>query len=231
MRIVSVNQFYLNFFYYRFVTLIFIENMIKPQHSELHSWLLNAYIGFILKSDFSKIIITGNLKPDNRSVLLIPNHFSWWDGFFAWYLNENLFKKKYHVMMLEQELAKRMFFSRIGAFSINLGSRSMVESLNFCSQVLSNPSNLLLMFPQGKLTSQYHSEVIFRKGVERILNQTPNTRVIFAACLTDYYASRRPSLTIALKEYNGGHGIDEIEEAYNIHYRDSILNQDNLYVI
>lgn len=203
--------------------------MIKPKHSKFHSWLLDAYIGFILKSDFNKVIVTGDIRPDDRSILLIPNHFSWWDGFFAWYLNKIIFKKNYHVMMLEQELSKRMFFSRIGAFSINLTSRSMVESLNFCAQVLSNSNNMLLMFPQGKLASLHQPELKFRRGVERILNQTPNTRIIFAACLVDYFAHRKPSLTIALKEYNGNYSIKEIEEAYNFHYKQSKINQDNLH--
>jgi 1-acyl-sn-glycerol-3-phosphate acyltransferase len=203
--------------------------MINPNHSKLHSWLLNVYIIFILKSDFREVKITGDIKPDGRSILLIPNHFSWWDGFFAWYLNKNLFKKQYHVMMLEHELAKRMFFTRVGAFSVNLNSKSVIESINFCSQVLNNPNNLLLMFPQGKLGSQHLNSVKFRKGIERILKQTPNTRVIFAVCLIDYFAHRRPSLTIALKEYLGSHSLIDIENDFNNHLKQSVINQDNLY--
>jgi hypothetical protein len=203
--------------------------MIKPNHSSFHSWLLDLYIGFILKSDFRKVLITGDIEPDDRSILLIPNHFSWWDGFFAWHLNQILFKKRFHVMMLEHELAKRMFFTRVGAFSVSLNSKGVVESLNYCSQILNNPDNMLLMFPQGKLSSQHSWDLKFRKGVERILNQSPNTRVIFAACLTDYYRYRRPSLTISLKEYVGSPNLSDLQQDFNEHLKQSIVNQDNLF--
>ncbi|PKP35171.1 MAG: glycerol acyltransferase [Bacteroidetes bacterium HGW-Bacteroidetes-15] len=203
--------------------------MIEANFSSFHSWLLNLYIGFILKTDFKDVIITGDIEPDDRSILLIPNHFSWWDGFFAWHLNQILFKKRFHVMMLEHELAKRMFFTRVGAFSVSLNSKGVVESLNYCSQILNNPDNMLLMFPQGKLSSQHNWDLKFRKGVERILNQSPNTRVIFAACLTDYYGHRRPSLTISLKEYVGSPNLSDLQEAFNEHLKQSIVNQDNLF--
>jgi 1-acyl-sn-glycerol-3-phosphate acyltransferase len=204
--------------------------MILPNHSKLHSWILNLYIQFILYTDFRSISITGDIKPDDRSILLIPNHFSWWDGFFAWHLNQKLFQKRYHVLMLEHELSKRMFFSRVGAFSVNLNSRSIIQSLNYCSEVLNNKDNLLLMFPQGKLGSQHLCEVSFRKGIEYILKQSTNTRVIFAACLTDYYGNRRPSLTIALKEYDGTRSLVDIENEFNKHMKQSILNQDNIFI-
>lgn len=203
--------------------------MIKPSHSVFHTWLLDFYIGYILKADFKEIKITGDIEPDNRSILLIPNHFSWWDGFFAWHLNNVLFKKRYHVMMLEDELAKRMFFTRVGAFSINLNSKSIIESLNYCSQILQDPNNMLLMFPEGKLGTQHRSELKFRKGIERIIGQTPNTRVIFAACLTDYYGHRRPTLVLSLKEYEGPSNLIDLEAAYNNHLKNSINYQDNLF--
>ncbi|MFP4555827.1 MAG: lysophospholipid acyltransferase family protein [Bacteroidales bacterium] len=205
--------------------------MIKPSHSPFHCWLIDKYIGYILKTDFYDVTITGNINPNERSVLLIPNHFSWWDGFFAWHLNKKLFKKRYHVMMLEKELAKRKFFSKAGAFSINLNSRSIINSLNYCQQILSNPNNLLLMFPQGRLESQHHSGIKFRKGIERIAKQSPEARIIFAACLTDYYSHRKPCLTIALKEHIGERDLISMEKSYNEHLNESIIQQDKRYVL
>jgi hypothetical protein len=88
---------------------------------------------------------------------------------------------------------------------------------------------MLLMFPQGELSSQHSWDLKFRKGVERILNQSPNTRVIFAACLTDYYGHRQPSLTISLQEYVGSPNLADLQQAFNQHLRQSIVNQDNLF--
>jgi 1-acyl-sn-glycerol-3-phosphate acyltransferase len=203
--------------------------MIKPNHSRLHGWLINSYINYILNADFREIRITGDFKPDERPILLIPNHFSWWDGFFAWYLNQKLLKKRYHVMMLEHELSKRMFFARVGAFSINLNSRSIFESLDYCIEILNNPKNMLLMFPQGKLESQHKHDIIFRKGVEWIIQKSTQARIVLSACLVDYHSHCKPSLTIALKEYDGHATLDDLQSAFNEHLHESIVNQDKIF--
>ncbi|MDY0201681.1 MAG: lysophospholipid acyltransferase family protein [Tenuifilaceae bacterium] len=202
--------------------------MIKPNHSKFHSCLIDIYIRTILKTDFREVIITGDLDTDSRPVLLISNHFSWWDGFFAWHLNKAVFKKKFHVLMLEEQLSQLSFFSRIGAFSVKKGSRSVIESLNFCSEVLSNPNNLLVLYPQGKIEPQHKTNVVFQRGIERILAQTNNVRIVFASCITNYFSYRKPTLTLSLAEYNGNHTLVDIEQAYNNHLSNSFVNQENI---
>jgi len=203
--------------------------MLKANHHTFHQWLLGNYVRFILWRDFREIIITGDVKPDGRAVLLIPNHFSWWDGFFALHLNQKLFRKRIHLMMLERELSKRLFFTRAGAFSINHGSREVLESLNYTAQLLEDANNLVVMYPQGKLGSQHLWEVNFRKGVERVISSVNNVQIVLSALLVDYYSHRRPTLTIALKEYNGECTSHSLELAFNEHLQQSIRNQDNLF--
>lgn len=203
--------------------------MIKANHSPFHKWLMNSYINYILRCDFHEVIYTNTLQPDNRSILLIPNHFSWWDGFFAWRINQQILKKNFHIMMLEQELSKRLFFSRVGAFSVNLQSRSIIDSIDYAANLLSNPNNMVTMYPQGKLGSQHLWEVQFRKGIERILQKANNTRVVLAVFLVDYYGNRKPTVTVRLKDYNGSFSMHEIENAYNSLLMESIQNQDNLF--
>ena len=202
--------------------------MIKPNHSKLHTWLIDVYIRTIIKADFRRVIITGSINADNRPVLLVSNHFSWWDGFFAWHINSKVLKKKYHVLMLEKQLSQHMFFSRIGAFSVSKGTRGVIESLNFCSEVLSNPNNLLVLYPQGKIEPQHKNHVVFQRGVERILAQTNDVRVVFASCLTNYFSYRKPTLTLSLVEYTGNYTLADIEEAYNNHLSQSFANQENI---
>ena len=203
--------------------------MIKPNHSNLHQWILNAYVNYIIATDFREVIITGDVKSDERSVLLVGNHFSWWDGFWGLYVNRKVFGKKFHVMMLERELSKRMFFTRTGAFSINQKSKGIIESINFCAEVLAMPGNLLLMFPQGRFESLHSASIKFHKGVARIASSSPKARIVFAACLTDYFAHRKPTLTIALQEYKGNPSLSDMEQAYNQHLTNAISQQENLF--
>ncbi len=101
--------------------------MIKPKYHPFMIWFFNHYTRINVERNFSKIKILKDFEDNDKAVLMIGNHFSWWDGFFAHYLNMKLLQRRFNVMMLENELKKRMFLNKIGAFSINKGSRSAIE--------------------------------------------------------------------------------------------------------
>lgn len=203
--------------------------MIKAKPSWLYRTFFNFYINRIIRTNFEKFIVRGGVECNNRSVLLIPNHFSWWDGFFAWQLNRKLFGKRFNILMLESQLKNHLFFSRIGAFSISPGSRSITESLNHCIGLLSDKNNLLVFFPQGKISTQHCSEIKFMAGIERIVNRSPNVCVVFASVLVDYYSRKKPSVTITLKEYIGSANLTEMENEFNSFHSKCIKNQNNIF--
>jgi len=202
--------------------------MIKPSHSKFYQWFFNHYFNFILKRHFREIKVISNIEIDDRSILLVPNHFSWWDGFIAWYLNKNHLNKKFHLLMLESELSKHKFFTKLGAFSISKTSRGLYDSLIFAANLVKEQGNVLVFYPQGKLFSQHHMTLEFAKGIERILQDKPNCRVIMAANLVDYYSYKKPSLSIYLNEYiyDGSFNLTQFQFAYNMFLKQSIHQQD-----
>mgnify|MGYP006266618545 CR=1 FL=1 len=135
----------------------------------------------------------------DKSVLLLQNHISWWDGFWAYRFNDLYCKRRFHVMMLEEELDKRRFLTYAGAFSIQRNSRSMVESLSFAADLLRQPENLVLLFPQGQIRSLQVSDLHFGKGVERVIRKAiPHTQVLMSTVFPDYFSERKPLLRIYL---------------------------------
>ena len=176
--------------------------------------------------NFHKVEISCEFTEKNLPVLLILNHVSWWDGFWAMYMNLKLFKRKFHFMMLEDQLKKYWFFQKSGGFSVKKKSRSIIESLNYSVEILSDNHNLLLLFPQGQISSIHVSSFEFEKGVERILKKVSGKiQVIFAACLTDYFSESKPGLYIYLKEHEGKEtDIDKIQQAYNQFYAGCITD-------
>ncbi len=197
--------------------------MILPQHDKLISFLFGNYIRMILNRHFHKIVVSGDMPDPGKSVLLVGNHFSWWDGFIAWYLNSVYLKKRFHIMMLEEQLSRWRFFTRLGAFSIQPESRSVIESLDFSGRILTDPENLLVMYPQGEIQSMYNNDFSFSRGVIRIIRSVENNPpgIIFYGALTEYFSQRRPSLFIYLKSFSLGKDItiSEIENGYNSFYR------------
>ena len=208
--------------------------MIRANHSRIHNWFFANYVNHILHKQFREINITGYIELRERPVLIVGNHFSWWDGFFVMHLNRTLFRRDLYVMMLEEQLKKRLFLSRVGAFSIKPGNKSVVNSLSYTVDLLRNPKNIVVIFPQGEIKSAYTEQYRFEKGLQFILDRTASQvpiHLVFMASLVDYYSHRKPSLTIAVEEYKdwGIPNADSVEDAYNKFFRRTVQRQDSLY--
>jgi 1-acyl-sn-glycerol-3-phosphate acyltransferase len=206
--------------------------MIKCSHNPFVVSFFDWYLLKILKSDFHKIKYDENFSFDkNKSILFIGNHFSWWDGFFTYYLKIKLFKKDFNVMMLEEELKKRILFSYAGVYSIKKKSDTVNESLDYTCELLENPKNLVLMFPQGKIESMHIDKINFEKGLAYILNNAKNFQLIYSSVFIDYFSQRKPVAQIYLKKIDveKNYSIEELELLYNEHYNDSKSKQNLLY--
>lgn len=135
-------------------------------------------------------------------MLLITNHNSWWDGLWVEWVNQQVFKRRFYFMMLEEQLRKFWFFNYTGGFSVKKNSKSIIESLAYTSELLTDRENLVLMYPQGKIRSIYDSDFHFEKGIEHVLKRLDNpVQLIFMVSLIDYFSNPKPGLFLYLKEY------------------------------
>lgn len=193
--------------------------MIPSRHTRLHNWLISRFTRRGFRKHFDRVIVHGGFVEEGKSILVTANHFSWWDGFFIFYLNEKLFHRRFHVMMLEEQLRSNMILNKVGAFSVQKNSRSVVESLQYARNILSaGPQNLLLFYPQGEIQSLYASPLSFEKGLEKVVTgQEDQVAIWMVACLVDYFSHKKPELHLYLKPYTckGGFRIRDYEEAYN----------------
>lgn len=200
--------------------------MIKANHKSLYVWFFHLYSRWMLKWHFREVKLhMAGMKAPDKPVLLIGNHFSWWDGFIADYLNHSLFRKKMFIMMLEEQLKRRMFLNRAGAFSVRKGTRSSLESLQYAINVLRDNNNLLVMYPQGKIQSMHRRPLEFEQGINKILKEMPDgTRVFFYMALIDYFTSRNPRLDIYLKEHQVK-DLEQLEQDFNKFADNSVSQQ------
>ncbi len=203
--------------------------MIKANHTRFHSWFFKEYSRLMIKRHFRAMTIHNQPENNGIAIMVIGNHFSWWDGFFMLEINRRLWKKKFHVMMLEEQLQNNMFLNKVGAFSVKKGHRSVVESLQYAGELLENPENLVLMFPQGKIQSHHKCSFTFEKGVETILNKSASQpQVIFSAVLADYFSEKKPRLDVYLESVpiDGKTTTQELESKYNDFFHHKIEEND-----
>ncbi len=196
------------------------------------NWLIFNYFSWYISNSVRKHY--HHIKYDKiefdpeRSVLLIANHYSWWDGFLFFHLNKLFFKKKFHVMVLEETIIKHGFLKYVGSFSVSKGSKSILETLKYAGSLLDDPQNLLLIFPQGKLYSNFIDKIDFEKGLERLVRYSQQKfNYIFAASFTEDFTAPKPTAFIYLKSADATKfaNLAAVSLAYQQHYQHSKMVQ------
>ncbi len=134
--------------------------------------VFDIYLTRLFKRHFSALYLLGEpprLDP-NLPVLLLPNHSTWWDGFFIHFLNKKIFRRRPYLMMLEEQLRRYPFFSRVGVFSVDPNSAKHTRaSLRYAAQLLQDTHNLVCLFPQGELAPWGKRPLQYKRGLELIL--------------------------------------------------------------
>lgn len=198
--------------------------MLEPRKNRIVYAFFSWYISRIIKSDFDALKYNTIDLDKSKSLLLLSNHFSWWDGFLMFQINKLYFQKKFHVMISEENYRNVWFLKYLGGFSVKNNSRSMIQSLEFAGNLLNDPQNLVLIFPQGKLYSGHVDEVKFEKGLMNLINSSNrNFQYVFAASFADYFQKRKPELNCYLQLWEGAEytSLQLIKSAYNKHYEQS----------
>ncbi|MHC1731906.1 MAG: lysophospholipid acyltransferase family protein [Bacteroidales bacterium] len=201
--------------------------IIKARHIPFFVSFFSFYSRTGLKRHFSDIVFECRVDTAGRPVMLIGNHFSWWDGFIAYRINDLFLRKKFNIMMLEEQLKSRLFLNKAGAFSIRPGSRSVVETLRYTSGLLHDAENMVVFYPQGIITSIHRRPVRFERGTERIIaGASDKLMILFYVALPDWYSEKKPGLYVRVIEYSARErSVTDLEEAYNIFLDECIAKQ------
>ena len=130
-------------------------------------------------------------------------------------------------MMLEEQLLQHKIFSKAGAFSIRKNSKSIIESIQYSRELLNNPRNMLVLFPQGIIHSIYENSIFFEKGITNILKDKNEVSVYFFAAFIDYMENKKPSLYLYVEKPKTESSYNHLllEEAYNHFYSSCYENQ------
>jgi len=205
--------------------------MIYPKNNRLIYSFFQRYIPFIIRRNFKGVNFNSVEVDQSKSVLLLANHFSWWDAFLLYFVFAKLSGKKLHVMVLENTMKKQWFFKYIGAFSVNKTPHGAIDALNYAAQLLNDPKNLVLIFPQGKLCSNFVNEVQFEKGVMKIMDQAAGRfQLIYAAAFVENLQYEKPTANVYLSiPVNCTfENIQALTQSYQQHYNDARLLQTKI---
>ena len=204
--------------------------MIPQRSNRLVKKLFAPYLAYRLRKAF-KVLKHDDVEVfPGHSVLLLCNHFSWWDGFFSGHLTQTYLKRDFFIMMQEDHLQKRMFFNRVGGFSINRKSKEVVESLQYAAKLLDNPNNLVAIFPQGALESNHIDEINIERGIDYIVKKIKgDCQVIYYSAFIEYFESLKPSVYFRFLNCGTNHDFDfeKVKVMINDHHKKALKEQRN----
>lgn len=180
------------------------DPMIAADHKKWADLIFCPYIIWLCKQHFFSIRLIGSLPAcgQARPLLLLPNHSSWWDGFFAYLLNKRVFNRKGYLMMLEEQLQKNRFFRYLGVYSIDPSTfKGVKESLAYTTTLLNNKneSPLVCVFPQGELQPWHSRPIVLKKGLDMLLRSiTEEIDLAFLGIRVELLGEQRPDVFLQI---------------------------------
>jgi chlorobactene lauroyltransferase len=168
----------------------------------LFIFIFDYYVRSLFRRRFKNILIDQQYQPSEESkTIYYLNHTSWWDGLIPLLLNQKLFRQKARAMMEDKQMHQHRFFSKIGAFSVNLENpRSAVKSLRYAVESMQRPNACLFIYPEGKIVPFTGSRPTFKKGLGWISNQCPDTDVVPVGICIHTARYDKPELYIRIGE-------------------------------
>ncbi len=172
--------------------------MIRAEHKLWARLIFIPYIYRLLRKHFSNIYLVNEPPqvPENNGLIITPNHFSWWDGFFIDFVMRRYSNRKLHIMMLEEQLKRFWFFRKLGAYSIDVNNKqSISESLQYTREIISDPAHFVVYYPQGEIQPYDKRPLKLKPGLKRVLqNISRPVSVVPAAFRIQYGDQRKPDV-------------------------------------
>lgn len=204
--------------------------MIEAKHNKAADWIFNKYLRKIIKSDFSHFWICNDFPhlEKNKPLIVTPNHISWWDGFFIYLLIKKYTDRKIFVMMLEEQLTKFWFFSKVGAFSIKNDSLSGIrEAIKYFSHLL-NEENSIIFYPQGKIEQFDKPEIEIKGGIKTFLaHSEKDCNILPVGFRIQYNNERKPEIVCRFGKPLSNKDVLSDFDNYKIEFFDNLARLKN----
>ena len=162
--------------------------------------VFDRYVRLLFRRRFKNIRLHQSYQPGPESkTIYYLNHTSWWDGLIPLLLNQKYFKQHARAMMEDKQMKEHSFFSKIGAFSVNLQDpRSSVRSLRYAVKSMERKNASLFIYPEGKIVPFSVNKPQFRKGLGWLSRQCPEADVVPIGIYIHTAHSDKPELAISV---------------------------------
>lgn len=174
--------------------------MIKADHKKWARLLYDFYMNRLIKTNFQNFYFINDYPsvPKNEGMIITPNHFSWWDGFFIDYAIQPFSKRIFFILMLEEQLKRYWFFQKIGAFSINpKNPKGISTTFNYMVEIIRDSNNVLIFYPQGEIEAYEKRPLTVKEGLKTVIGMTNSpVNILPAAFKIKYSNNKKPDVLV-----------------------------------
>lgn len=205
--------------------------MIKARHNYFARMVFNPYLDVLFRKHFSGIFIHNAFPRINSETGLIvtPNHFSWWDGFFIDYIARKCIHRRIHILMLEEQLKRYWFFRYLGAYSINDNKpKSIIETAQYTANILMDTKNFSVYYPQGRFEPYDKRPLELKDGLLYFLRKLEiETYVVPAAFKIINNENKKPSVNVRFGQPIEGSTLISCFDDYKKLFNNNLISLDN----
>ena len=163
-------------------------------------WFFERYTEWLLRRRFKQVWVKQKYTPGPTSkTVYFLNHNMWWDGLLPLYLNRHFFHQNARALMEDKQMKQHPFFSKIGAFSINLEDpRSALRSLRYAVESMQRDQACLFIYPEGKITPVSGQKPEFKKGLAWLYQQLPDIDFVPIGIYPHFMRNDKPELYFSI---------------------------------
>jgi 1-acyl-sn-glycerol-3-phosphate acyltransferase len=133
-----------------------------------------------------------------KPVLVVSNHTAWWDPLLILYLTTRVLRVDAYAMMDAKNLRELPFFGKVGAFGVELDSRTDgARAIRYSAKLLDRPGRLVWIFPQGREVPVTARPLVFRGGSAEIARAARRAAVVPAAIRYEHGSTPQPSIYVS----------------------------------
>jgi 1-acyl-sn-glycerol-3-phosphate acyltransferase len=167
----------------------------------LEALIYRALVRPALRRTFHRIALqSAEQGAPEHTTIIYANHPSWWDGYIAFFLSDELWRCESYLMMEEPQLARYGFFRYCGVFSVDRHDpREGMRSIAYAAELLrSRPGRVLWIFPQGEITPNDRRPLETFSGVAHIVKRAGPVRCVPMALRFEFLGEQRPEALVRL---------------------------------
>lgn len=178
------------------------RDFIPANESALFITVFDWYVRNLFWRRFKSVKLLQAYEPSSVSkTIYYINHSSWWDGLIPFLLNQKILKQNARAIMEDKQMRRHTFFSKIGAFSVNLDDpRKSIKSLRYAVQSMERDKASLFIYPEGEIVPFSTEVPNFKKGLGWLSKQCPNVDVVPVGVYIHTSYSDKPELAISIGE-------------------------------